>query len=354
MVKIGLLGLPKSGKTTIFNAVTGSEAKIKDYISEKEKPNIATVKVFDERLKYLSEQFGLEKTVYSTIEYFDFMGLSEEDKKGELFSSKYLAEIKTVDALAFVLGNFDLAGQDTDPLHELATICDELIFSDLSICENRMKTIEKQMKRGVTSSELKFELGLIKKCNKQLSAGKPIRKMSFQKEEQKFLNSFQFLSQKPAMVILNDSVDNFSSDKSMIPQLSDEFTSVEIAGKFELELNELEKDEKKMFMEEYGIRESAINKLTKVSYNTLGLITFFTVGDDEVHAWPIPNGSTALQAAAKIHTDLAQGFIRAERFSFTAFKESGSIKSLKNNGKFYLEGKNYIVQDGDVLKIRHN
>ncbi|MBS3742384.1 MAG: redox-regulated ATPase YchF [Candidatus Cloacimonetes bacterium] len=354
MVKIGLLGLPKSGKTTIFNAVTGSDAKIKDYISQKEKPNIATIKVFDERLQYLSEIFQPQKTIYSAIEYIDFMGLSEDDKKGELFSSKYLSDLKTVDALAFVLRNFELPGKQTDSVSELEIINNELLFSDLSVCENRINTIKKQNKRGVTSADLDFELKLMRKCHERLNASKPLRQMDFNKEEQKILNSFQFLTQKPVMIIINESVDNFASEESITKEMPNELTCVEIAGKFELELNELEEEERQMFMVEYGINDSAINKLTRVSYDTLGLITFFTVGDDEVRAWAIRKSSTALQAADKVHTDLARGFIRAERFRISDLKEYSSINALKNNGKLYLEGKQYVVRDGDVIKIRHN
>lgn len=354
MIKIGLVGMPKSGKTTIFNAVTHSEAQVADYSTGNMKPNLATVKVADERIDYLSDVFKQEKTIKATIEYLDFAGIEKDDERSAAFSDKLLTSLRSVDSLCFVIRSFDLAGKKTSPISDIESLESELIISDLMICEKRVGTISKQLKRGVKKTEGQIELKLMQKCIACLNEGKLLRTLQLNSQEKKIIKGFQFLSRKPIFVILNVDDASYHSNKKLMTEITAKFPAVEIAGKFEMEILQLDKEEAEMFMEEYNITESALDTLTRISYQTLGLISFFTIGKDEVRAWTLQNGSTAVEAAGKIHTDLAQGFIRAERFSFDDFKQFGSEKILKEKGKFYLEGKEYIVRDGDILAIRHN
>ncbi|MEA2104079.1 MAG: redox-regulated ATPase YchF [Candidatus Cloacimonadota bacterium] len=354
MIKIGLVGMPKSGKTTIFNAVTHSNAEVADYFTGKMKPNLATVKVADERIDYLSDNFKPEKTIHATIEYLDFVGIEKDKEKKEVFSDNFLASLRTVDSLCLVIRGFELSGKKINPLEDIESLESEFIISDLVICEKRIETISKQMKRGVNKIEGKTEIKLIEKCISCLNDGKPIRTLVLNSPEEKILRGFQFLTRKPVFVILNVDDDSYHSNENVMNKIAETYPAVEIAGKFEMEIIQLDDEEAEMFMEEYDITESAMDKLTRLSYKTLGLISFFTIGKDEVRAWTLKNGSTAVEAAGEIHSDLAQGFIRAERFSYNDFKEYGSEKELKEKGKFHLEGKEYKVLDGDILCIRHN
>ncbi len=354
MIKIGLVGLPKSGKTTIFNAVTGSEAEISDYYSGATKPNLATVEVVDERLDYLAEIYNPHKKIFATIEYIDFIGIHHDEIKREIFSGELLSIIRMVNALGLVIRGFYVPGSPAQPEQDIETLETEFLFSDLAICEKKVDTLGKQFTKGGKNPDTEKELKLFKKCYDCLSENKMLKTLEFTTYEEKILRGFQFLTLKPMFIILNVDEDNFGKNQQLKDRLSDKYKIVEIAGKFEMELHQLEEAEALEFMEEYNIKESAVNKLTRISYDTLGLISFFTLGKDEVRAWTLKKGETALDAAAEVHTDLARGFIRAERFTYDDFKECGSEKALKASGKFHLEGKEYVVQDGDIICIRHN
>ena len=354
MIKIGLVGMPKSGKTTVFNAVTKSNAEVSDYYSGNIKPNLAMVNISDERLDYLNEIFNRPRTVYATIEYIDFVGIKRDETKNEIFSSQHLGILRTVDALALVVRGFRLSGINSKPKEEIENIKTEFIFSDLTICEKKINSIKKQLKQGFKISDLEKEKELIEKCYSCLSDGNMLQKLDIKPNELKLLSGYQFLTLKPIFIILNVDDESFGQNNDLLNSISEKFVIVEIAGKFEMELNDLSEDDARQFMEEFNIKESAVKKLTKISYKTLGLISFFTIGKNEVRAWSLLNGSTALDAAGTVHTDFAKAFIRAERYSFKDFKQYGSEKALKSSGKFFLEGKEYIVQDGDIIYIRHN
>lgn len=356
MIKIGLVGMPKSGKSTVFNAVTKSNAEVSDYYTGNIKPNLAMVNISDERLEYLNKIFNRPKTVYATIEYIDFVGIKRDEAKKEIFSSQHLGLLRTVDALALVIRGFKLSGISPKPEEEIETTKTEFIFSDLTICEKKINSINKQLKQGFKVTELETEKGLIEKCYNCLSDGKMLQKLELQSHELKLLRGYQFLTLKPIFIILNVDDENFGQNNDLLSAIwrTEKFEVVEIAGKFEMELNDLNEDDAKQFMEEFNMTESAVKKLTKISYKTLGLISFFTIGKNEVRAWSLKNGSTALEAAGTVHTDFAKGFIRAESYSFEDFKIYGSEKELKAAGKFFLEGKEYIVKDGDIIYIRHN
>ena len=354
MIKIGLVGLPKSGKTTIFDAVTGSEAETSDYYSGATKPNLATVEVADERLDYLEGIYNPHKKILATIEYIDFIGIHHDEIKREIFSGELLSIIRMVNALGLVVRAFDVPGSPAQPEQDIETLETEFLFSDLAVCEKKVESLNKQYTKGGKNPDIEKELKLFQKCYDCLSENKMLKTMEFTSYEEKIIRGFQFLTLKPMFVILNVDEDNFGKNQKLKNSISEKYEVVEITGKFEMELYQLEESEALEFMEEYHIKESAVNKLTRISYNTLGLISFFTIGKDEVRAWTLKNGETALDAAAEIHTDLARGFIRAERFAYDDFKEYGSEKELKASGKFHLEGKEYVVKDGDIICIRHN
>lgn len=355
-MKIGLIGLPKSGKTTIFNALSKSQAEVSAYASAKTEPNIAIVNVRDGRITRLSQMYNPKKTVYAKIELADFVGVEkDESKKEELFASDLMRLVKTMDSLAVVLRNFT-AGDGTAPAPaaDLVKIEEELLLSDQIIAENRLGRIAQSAKGGKTPA-LAAEEKLLQKILENLNSMKPIRTLDFSADDRKMLRGFQFLTQKPLFIILNSGDDNFGKSPALLGDLAKRYRAIEAAGTFEMDLSRLsDAAEIQAFMDDMGIAESAADRLTLVAYETLGYISFFTVGEDEVRAWELVRGSSAVEAAAAIHTDLARGFIRAECFSYDDLIAAGSESGVKEAGKFRMEGKDYIVKDGDILSIRFN
>jgi ribosome-binding ATPase len=356
-MKIGLIGLQNSGKTTIFNALTGSDIETAEYSMGKIEPNLGIVTVKDDRVDNLSKMYEPEKTVYAHIEYIDFAGLSGNSKGSEVFSGNALALIKNTDALAIVVRNFSNAIiSETlgapDSVSDIENIESELILSDLIIAEKRLEKIELNKKRGIKDNALLTEEKAIHKIIDQLNAGLPINKIDFPKEEEKAVRGFQFLTQKPIMVILNSDEDSFMQNESILSDIGGKYKVIEFAGNFEMELNKLSAEEALEFMADMNIKESAAKRLTAFSYELLGYISFFTIGKDEVRAWTISSGDTAVDAAGAIHSELARGFIRAECFTYNDLTEAGSEKGVKENGKFRLEGKEYLVKDGDIISVR--
>ncbi|MCK4653882.1 MAG: redox-regulated ATPase YchF [Candidatus Cloacimonetes bacterium] len=357
-MKIGLIGLQNSGKTTIFNALTGLEAEITSYSGQKVEPNLGIVEVKDPRISKLAQMYEPRKPIYTKIEYIDFVGLSEE-VDNDVPTSELLTLIKTTDALALIVRNFDdeIISQTLglpNPISDIDKINSELIISDLIIAEKRLEKIELSKKRGIKETELLIEEKAIKKVMEYLDQEKPIRELELSNEEEKTIRGFQFISQKPIMVILNSRENNFGQNEEVLNKIGNKYKVIEFAGKFEMELNKLSNEEKKEFMEDMGIKESARDRLTELSYDLLGYISFFTIGKDEVRAWTITKGESALEAAGKVHSDFARGFIRAECFSYDDLINAGSEKEVREKGLFRLEGKNYVVKDGDILKIRFN
>lgn len=355
-MKIGLIGLPKSGTTTIFNALSKSQAVVSAYAAAKAEPNIAVVDVRDERITKLSQMYNPKKTVYAKIELVDFVGVErDESKKRELFAPDLMRLVKTMDSLAVVLRNFATdPSQAPSPAADLKAIEEELLLSDQIIAENRIARIAASAKGGMTPA-LAAEEKLLKRILDALAAMQPIRTLEFSADEKKMLRGFQFLTQKPLFLIVNSSEEWFKKDQALVKELAGRYKAIECAGNFEMELSRLtDPAEIQAFMDDMGIRESAADRLTLVAYETLGYISFFTVGEDEVRAWEIVRGATAVEAAAAIHTDLARGFIRAECFSYDDLIAAGSEQGVKDAGKFRMEGKEYIVKDGDILSIRFN
>jgi ribosome-binding ATPase len=357
-MKIGLIGLSNSGKTTIFNALTKSMAEVTSYSMQKAEPNLAVVEVEDSRVTDLSKMYEPKKTVFATIDFIDFVGMTSGAAKDGTMDSGAFGLVKTADALALVLRNFNDPVIDEslglpDPKKDAEGINDELLLSDLIIVEKRIKKIAADILRGKKTPQLVAEDKVLQKIAKALGEEIPVRDLDFSNEERRIITGFQFLSAKPLMLILNSGEDNYGANSEIIGNLSAKFGVIEFAGNFEMELSRLEdQEEAALFMEDLGISESARARLTTFAYDLLGYISFFTVGKDEVRAWTIHRGETALEAAGTIHSDLARGFIRAECFTYDQLMECGSEKGIREKGHFRLEGKQYIAQDGDILHIR--
>jgi GTP-binding protein YchF len=262
--------------------------------------------------------------------------------------------VKTADALALVVRNFadSTSGDSPDTLVDVDSIESDMIISDLIIAEKRLEKVELSKKRGIKETSLLLEEKALQKVIAHLENSKPIRTLDLASDEEKSIRGFQFITQKPLMVILNSDEDNFGNNDSLIHELEKTYKVIEFAGSFEMELNKLDEEEAAEFMLDMNIKASARDRLTEFSYDLLGYCSFFTVGEDEVRAWTITQGSDAVEAAGKIHTDLARGFIRAECFSYNDLIQCGSEKVVREQGLFRLEGKKYIVQDGDILNIR--
>ena len=358
-MKIGLIGLQNSGKTTIFNALTGLDADTASYTTQKIEPNLGIVEVADYRIDKLCEIYKPEKEIKAIIEYIDFVGLTGDSKNDAPFSSSSLALIKNTDALGLVVRNFEneiitQLLEKPNPQKDIELIDSELIITDLIIAENRLEKIELAEKRGIKDAAMQAEKKTLQKAVEHLNNDAPLRTLALTENEDKSIRGFRFMSQKPLMIILNSDENNYGKNENLIFEIEKKNNIIEFAGEFEMELSKLSHEEAKEFMEDLNIKESARKRLTRFSYELMGYISFFTIGKDEVRAWTIRKGRNALFAAGRIHTDLERGFIRAECFSFDDLISAGSEKAIREKGLFRLEGKNYLVQDGDIICIRFN
>ena len=355
-MRIGLIGLPNSGKTTIFNTLAKQEAPVTSYTNAKAEPNLGVVDVADERVFRLSEIYRPKKTIFTTIEFIDFVGVTEGAAKEGVFSGPGMGLIKNADALALVVRNFCSEPEPRPtPINDMKKIIDELLISDLIIAENRLERIAHAYQRGKKTNALQMEEKVLRRIVDHVSENRAISGLVLDKEQEKITRGFQFFTQKPMMVILNSDEDSFGKNRDLLTEIEKKHRVMEFAGKFEMELSGLnDPEEERLFMADMGIQESARGRLTRLAYGLVGYISFFTVGADEVRAWNIHEGDTALEAAGAIHSDLARGFIRAECFTYDDLVAYGSEKAIRENGRFRLEGKNYMVRDGNILSIRFN
>lgn len=357
-MKLALIGLPKSGKTTIFNALTRSEHSTDKYAPTASEANIGVVQVADERITRLSELYKPKKTIYATIEYHDYPGIFA--KEGDSADNAMLSEIKSAEAFALVLRGFEDEELDGlysagDPLAQLNRIEEEMMLNDLIVAEKRLEKIELGYKRGIKTSAIQAEDKALREICTQLQNSKPLRDLELHPDEEKAVRGFQFFSAKPLLILINCAEDNMNAwDDSLATLHSKGYQAYAIAGKFEEELSKLDSEEAEMFMTDMGMTESIRDRLTHWSYILMGYLSFFTVGPDEVRAWTLEGGANAVAAAGKIHSDLARGFIRAECFKYDELMTHGSEKVLKEKGLFRLEGKEYQVKDGDIISIRFN
>lgn len=355
-MKIALIGPPKCGKTTIFNALTGSEASTDKYAPAATEANIGVVQVPDERVDKLSALYHPKKTIYAHIEYRDYPGIFSahaENPDNALFS-----DIKANEGFVLVLRAFKDAELDGlyaagEPLAQLGSFEDEMLLADLIVAEKRIEKIELGYKRGVKTAAIQHEEKILRQVCEQLQNSRPLRELQLHPEEEKALRGFRFFSQKPLLVLINCAEEDYHSLEPLKQEIAGKGYAAEvIAGRFEEELSKLDSDEAQLFMEDMGIGESIRDRFTRLCYSLLGYISFFTVGEDEVRAWTIEDGDNAVTAAGKIHSDLARGFIRAECFRYDDLMEHGSEKHLREKGLFRLEGKDYIVRDGDIISVR--
>jgi hypothetical protein len=360
MLQLGIIGLPLSGKTTVFNAISGSHAAVGDYATGKA-ANISVVKVPDQRLERLAEIFNPKKISHAEIEYIDIAGLTHDgsDKKKE---AAYVHSIRQTDALLQVVRCFDNpnvahpAGS-IDPKRDIADVDSELILQDLILVEGRLEKIARAMKVGKKEEEP--QLHLLEKCRKTLEGGTPLRALDFTEGERKQISGYRFLTAKPMLYILNLDErqcvdgDRWEGDFSYLRGTPKTGLS-HICALLQMEIasfNELERDE---FMKELGLEELASSAIVRKSFELLGLIAFLTGGPVEVHSWPIHKGGTAHHAAGEVHSDIQRGFIRAEVVAYTDLDRLGSWAKARDEGKLHLHGKDYAVQDGDVILFRFN
>lgn len=356
-MKIGIMGLKQSGKTTLFNALTGQEAST-GYGANKLEVNMGSVKVPDERLDKLSSIFNPKKQVNAMVEYVDVAGVEGDGA----IDSGLLNQIKTTDALLVVIRAFedDSVSHPYDsvaPIRDFNGLMEEFILSDQAIAENRISKIEKIVQSNKNAKEKK-EYDLLIRIVGYLEDLKPLREISFSDEEMKLIRGYQFLTLKPVLVIFNTGEgDNGGDVMKEFDKAASDMAGVEavaISCKIEMEISRLDDEEKEMFMEDLGISALARDKVIRASYDLLGLIAFFTVGEDECRAWTIRNGTVAQKAASEIHSDIERGFIRAETVSYNDFITFGTYVKCKEEGKLRLEGKEYIVKDGDIINYRFN
>ncbi len=360
-MQIGLVGLQYSGKTTLFNTIAGIEKD--ESQMGKEEATIEVVKVPDTRLDKLNEMFNPKKIVNATIEIFDTPGLKMSDDGKVKITTQFLNNVKNNDALLYIVRQFVDGAvahpmNTVDPVRDIEFLENEFIFYDLAFLDGRIEKLKKDIMK-IKDEKAKKELPIIEKCYAHVEEEKPLRTLELSDDELKALSGYQLLSMKPLLIGVNfdeNSIDNVDEILNKIREAlpNKDETIVPFFGKIEYELSTMDEEDRATFMEDYGIKESALAKILNSAYNKLGLQSFFTVGEDENRAWTIKKNYTAQDSAGVIHTDFYNKFIRAEVVHYDDFITHGSFSKCKEAGVWRLEGKQYIVKDGDILNIRHS
>ena len=359
-MKAGIIGFPLVGKTTLFKILTRAHLD-PSRPTGRDEAHIGVAVVNDARLDKLAELFNPKKTTHATVEYVDVAGLV----KGESKNAAQLGNLKNVDALVNVVRAFQDSlithtEGDINPKRDISSLDLEVLLGDLSVVEKRVERLEKDVRKQ-KNAVLEKELALLERCKLWLESEKPLRSMELNEDEKKTIRGFMFLSEKPVLHVLNLSDTDASKIDRVIPAFGLEEISTRpneavtaVCGKIESELAELEGEEAEMFLADYGLKESGLNRVIRVTYDLLGSISFFTVGEDECRAWTIKKGTNALRAAGVIHSDFERCFIRAEVVPCRVLIELKSLHAARDRGLLKLEGKEYIIQDGDVVNIRHS
>ena len=363
-MKLGIVGLPNVGKSTLFNAITSAGAEIANYPFCTIEPNVGMVPVPDKRLDVLAEMYSPEKYTPAVLEIVDIAGLVKGASKGEGLGNKFLSHIREVDAILHVVrcfkdSNIIHVEGGVDPLRDVEIINMELILSDIEVLERRMDHTRKMMKGDKT---LEAELKLWERVSEALNAGKSARTLTYTPEEEELMKEASLLSMKPVIYIANISeneVDGSYAQNEDYQKLAayaeaEHSEILPICAGIESEIAELDAEEKKVFLEDLGLEESGLDRLVRAGYRLLGYISFLTAGPKEVRAWTIVNGTKAPQAAGKIHSDFERGFIRAEVVAYQDLIDNGNMNAVKEKGLLRSEGKDYVMQDGDVVLFRFN
>ena len=364
-MKLGIVGLPNVGKSTLFNSLTKAGAESANYPFCTIDPNVGVVPVPDERLDVLTKMYNSKKTVPAVIEFVDIAGLVKGASKGEGLGNQFLSNIREVDAIVHVVRCFEDTNVvhvdgSINPLRDIETINFELIFSDVEILDRR---IAKNSRAANNNKDIAREVEFMKKIKEHLENGKLA--ITFEvdgEDEEAWIADYNLLTRKPVIFAANVAEDELADDAAgneyvkTVKEYAAEYGSevFAVCAQIEQEISELEDDEKKMFLEELGLSESGLDKLIRASYSLLGLISYLTSGEDETRAWTIKTGTKAPQAAGKIHTDFERGFIRAEVVNYKDLVENGSMVAAKEKGLVRSEGKEYVVQDGDVVLFKFN
>ena len=360
-MKIAIIGLANSGKTTIFNALTGQNLETTTYATLNAEPHIGMVKVPDPRIDKLADIFKPKKTTFATVEYIDYIGLTKGDMEQ---NRKVFDLIKDADAIVQVVRGFEDESvmhplDAVNPRRDAETLELEMIFGDLDLVDKRLQRMEEGIKRGKKPDEM--EKKILVKCKEVLENEKPLRDITFNEEDQKSMRHLQFMSIKPEVVALNVSEADLNSPKTetlmndlKVYYHGNNVKLLNLSGKIEMEIAQLSAEEARAFLDDLNIEEPARNRLIHVSYDLLGLISFLTCGEDEVRAWTISKGMNAQKAAGRIHSDIERGFIRAELVSYDDFIAHGGMSGARDKGLLRLEGKTYEVKDGDIINFRFN
>ena len=354
----GIVGLPNVGKSTLFNAITKAGALAANYPFATIDPNVGIVEVPDSRLIKLEEMVQPKKTIPTTFEFTDIAGIVKGASKGEGLGNKFLSHIREVDAICQVVRAFDdenvthVSGR-VNPLDDIEVINMELVLADLESVEKRLPKIEKMARQKDKTAEM--ELRILTQIKEALEDGKPVRSIDFNEDDQKWVNQAQLLTSKKMLYIANVGEDEIGDkDNDKVKAIREDSEVIVISAKIEEEIATLDDEDKEMFLEDLGIEEPGLDRLIRTTYDLLGLSTYFTAGVQEVRAWTFKQGMTAPQCAGIIHTDFERGFIRAEVTSYEDYVQHGGENGAKEAGRQRLEGKDYIMQDGDIVHFRFN